>query len=182
MGKIIRIQIPEDLKEEFKKDRYLLEKNKISGKFIASDIAKYLKDNDIIKVLNQVKKATQYSSYGYVGEEGFYKHFPEWLDSVLECLMEANGIDVTTDLKKRDMYLALVCCQEQLDLISGDCYDRDQLVKEAEYFTHKPKCGANYNPQIKDMCSIFIDIGLEQIYPKNIVDNAQKVLRKSCKN
>lgn len=182
MKKIIRIPIPEELKKQFQIDRHLLAAKQIGGTFTASKIQKYLDDDDIINVLREVQSATAYSSYGYVKQTGFYKHFPEWLDSTLEQLMAPRGIDVTTETKKRDMYLALGCCQQQLDLIDGDCYDRDYLIKEAEYFTHKPKCGANYNPQIKDMCSVFIDIGLQQTNLKNIADKTKKVLRKSDKN
>lgn len=56
------------------------------------------------------------------------------------------------------------------DFYIGELFDKDSLIKRAEYFTYKLKDGMYYNDQIKEMCTLFINIGLRDIIPEQLVD------------
>lgn len=184
MDGIIRIKIPQQLKEEFIRDRHFVEDNIIAGTVVANNIMEYINDDDIINVLREVNSVTEYSPrYGYVKNEGFFLHYKEWLNFALIQLMNAKEIDISDKLKISDMYSALGRCDEQLARIRrGEFVGPYKLIEQAEYFTHKQKDGANYNPSIKDMCSLFIFMGLRIINVENIANLSYEAYLESLSN
>lgn len=167
MKNYIKIEIPNELKEQFENEKHALE-NISFGKRKANKLKLFLDNNMVVEVLDMINEVTNYSPDGYVINKGFYKEFQQWVDLNLGNLMKANMIDISNDQKEKDMYLALHYSEFQLKENSEA--NLEELVKNTEYLVNKDKKGLFYNSEIKNMCRIFLRIGLGEIIVSEVID------------
>lgn len=167
MKKYIRIEIPNELKEQFESEKHELE-NISLGKNKTDKLKLFLANDMIVEVLDMINEVTNYSPDGYVINKGFYKEFQQWVDLNLKNLMKANRIDVSNKQKEKDIYLALHYSEFQLKENSEASLE--ELVENAECLINKAKKGLFYNSEIKNMCRIFLRIGLGEIIVSEVID------------
>lgn len=171
VNRVVKIEIPKELKESFQKERQL--KNIRFGDMYKRNIQDGLNENDIAKVLDEINKVRY-----HLRKVGFYKNFPEWLDFTLISLMCAEGIDIQNKWQKSDMYSSLENVNWQLQHREEE-YDLQFLSEQAAYMTHKVKDGMYYNPNIDEMCRLFTAIGLGILDPYQLADSSYESFFKS---
>lgn len=160
--KFVKIEIPMELKKSFFRERQL-EHIKF-GDMYKSNIQDGIEKNDVVKVSNGIYSVR----HRLLRRTGFYKNFPEWLDFALMSLMDARGIPVRNKWERADVYSSLGKVNEELK--DWDRFDFDILVERACYMTHKVKDGMHYNPNIDEMCRLFVEIGLDLVDPYQLAD------------
>lgn len=168
MNYILRMEIPRELKEKFSKDRVMLEDKECAhsvllGNVYARIIYSCLNNNDFINVLKNLENVTTHSEYGYVDKKGFYEEYPLWVEFALMKIMNKHNIDFSDKYEIQDMYSSLFQVQDSICLLEKyrDLYDKEYIIDHASYFVNKRRMRIQYDSQkVKDMCRIFVNIGL----------------------
>lgn len=170
-NRVVKIEIPIELKKSFLNEKQL--KNIRFGSMYKESIQDGLNENNVAKVLDEISKI----SYR-LRKVGFYKNFPEWLNFALMSLMNARGIDIQNKWQKSDMYSSLGNVSWQLQHRQYEC-DLEFLSEQAAYMTHKVKDGMHHNPDINEMCRLFVAIGLNMLDPYQIADISYETFLKN---
>jgi len=172
MANIIQIKIPDQLKQKFESDKYLLPEHRNIEENI-SRIENYLKEDNIvalIKLIDSIYIKVDFASHEYneIQKKGFYQEFSSWLDFALTQLMHEINIDINHILKRTDMYAALCHASEQLAINNTD--NIEKLVSNTMSMVIEEKENIDDNPQLREMCSLFINIGKRKIIPEEFAD------------
>lgn len=166
MNNCIRIKIPVELKNKFEGDRCYLE-NLHFGKRRAEKLKFFLDNDMVVEALELINEITD-SSHEYIQNIGFYEDFKKWLNFSLKELMKTFKIDISTQSRERDIYLALYQSEMQLQL--NESNSLEDIIKRAEYFVNKQKDDICHNPDIYNMCDLFVKIGFQCIHIDTLVD------------
>ena len=183
MDGIIRIKTPKEIKEKYKESKKVLDR--LGLEISAYKIEKSLEDDSVAMVLGIMDHLFVDSKYGkFISKEGFFKEFPEWLDFALLKIVE--GRKINSDLDKKDIYASLFEAQDQLFLtVRDEDYDgiitRSRIIQDAEDLVRKNN-NCREDAKIKELCSLFVDIGLNNQDPEQLgdfsYDNFVKVKKK----
>lgn len=177
MNNCIRIKIPVELKNKFEGDRCYLE-NLHFGKRRAEKLKFFLDNDMVVEALELINEITD-SSHEYIQNIGFYEDFKKWLNFSLKELMKTFKIDISNS-KERDIYLALY--QSEMQLKENEDNTLENIIERAKYFVNKQRIGVCYNPDIYNMCDLFVRIGLKVIDIDTLVDlSYENYIRKTKK-
>lgn len=185
MNYILRMEIPRELKEKFSKDRVMLEDKECAhsvllGNVYARIIYSCLNNNDFINVLKNLENVTTHSEYGYVDKKGFYEEYPLWVEFALMKIMNKHNIDFSDKYEIQDMYSSLFQVQDSICLLEKyrDLYDKEYIIDHASYFVNKRRMRIQYDSQkVKDMCRIFVNIGLSS---EDVLDGVDISYKSFC--
>lgn len=172
MQNIIKIQIPDQLKKQFEQDKNLLPHHP-NIKENLSKFKNYLENDnilEIIKLINDIHDHIDFESKEYhsTPRQGFYEQITKWFDFALKQLMNEINVDTNNILKTTDMYSSICFAAEQLATNNAD--NIEELIKNTVDLVIEEKEGIDDNPQIKNMCSLFINIGKGNIIPEEFAD------------
>lgn len=158
MIRVIKINIPEELKILYKKEKHIIIENHY--KYLAEDIEHYLKKDDIYGVYSNIIPSLK-------KEVTFFKKYQEWLDFILLNLMSSVGIKINNI---DDLYstLQIVKVQLQNNKDTNIEYLLNKCIK------HQSTCNDKYvtNPQASEMYLIYLKISLGIIDINELIDTS----------
>ena len=168
MANIIKIKIPEELKQKFKEDKHLFITNTNKEEKIKI-IEKALEIDDVVTIERIIDSATEDSPYYNVQKEGFYQEFPLWLNFALLELTKSIGVEINTILEHVDMYAALCYTYDEMQK-ENIPDDIDLLIDNIINLIIEEKNGINDNLNLTSLCSLFINISKGKLNPEELAD------------
>lgn len=168
MNKGISIKIPDELKNKFKKDKNIYaDELKISEE----ELQRLLDNDKVVQISKQIPiDMNQFNISGiYPETKDIFADFIAWFDFALIELMKTINVDITTPLQKLDVYTSLYYSEEVLTKLN-EINDKEILINKIVDLVTEEKDGVNDNPKIKDICTLFINIGSEKIIPHELTD------------
>jgi len=168
---MIKIKIPNELKEIWEQDKETLQKLGSKKKYhiIRQNIIiidKAINENDIVLILERIHKLTLYQQTGVLGEIRFHYYYQNWLEFTLIELLKSKGIIIKNNVMLEDMYLSLGVVNKLL----RTNYKLKDIKKEAIRTVYSLRENYSIDFKIKDMVELFIDIGLMKIKPEELID------------
>lgn len=169
---MIKITIPIELRNKWNNEKYLLEelengKNGFLFKGNTEKINKAVKTNDVLFILERINALTSYSKYGYIENKGFFKEYKEWLDFALKEILKVKGIIVKSD---EELYFTLEKVNKFLNDFPNYNILNLSIEKVATNCIQNANKNFKFNSYIKQMCFLFLDIGVGFIRPTEIAD------------
>jgi len=163
----IKLQIPEEIKNDFRRSKYLFETLEDQDKEIEI-LANLIYDQDTVGILEKVIELTTKSPKGWVMKEEFFKSYPEWFEKTLIEILKIKSIDAEN--KKEEMYKCLFITQyvirknEQFDIL----WQRDIENESRElYLKTINTMNLNISKEVSIMIDTFIELALGNIEYKN---------------
>lgn len=165
MEREIKLTIPDDIKESFKKSKHKIAKMEYCGNYAVEKLEKGFNNGTIAAINDDLEYIVSVSkSKEELSSLPFISSYYTFLENKLVEIMGQEGIAVDTDRKKTDMLIALKKCQFVLTKF-GDEEDASILVNKALQSFEKtnPQRFYFHRTDIERMCLVFINIGLGKI-------------------
>ena len=164
MEREIILKIPDEIIEEFNKEKNKIEKIEFCGKYATSRLEDGLKKGAIAKInddLNYILKVSHEEDD--MTNSTFVTSYYTYLNNVLTDILNFHGIKIDSDRKKEDMLIALKKCQIVLTKFNEENDINVLKEKVLKSFEKNNPHRFYRDNEIEATCDFFLNWGLGKI-------------------